>query len=111
MQLKSVASVEKTVAPTAIEHDGLRRSVGITGYYRIGNLPSMDVIMNLVANIYGGNPKLGIKAVNFPPGYGIEMRGDMTQMMDSFRRLLNGLALALIFMLFDLTSCLQPPIS
>src|ERR671937_1602210 len=26
------------------------------------------------------------------------MRGDMTQMMDSFRRLLNGLVLALIFM-------------
>ena len=38
------------------------------------------------------------QAVNFPPGYGIEMRGDMTQMMDSFRRLLNGLVLALIFM-------------
>jgi HAE1 family hydrophobic/amphiphilic exporter-1 len=54
--------------------------------------------MNLVANAYGGNPKLGISAVNFPPGYGIEMRGDMTQMMDSFRRLISGLALALVFM-------------
>ena len=31
----------------------------------------------------------------YPPGYGIEQRGDMTQMMDSFHRLLEGLALAL----------------
>jgi len=96
--LKSVATVERTSAPTAIEHDGLRRVQGVTGYYRIGNLPSMDVVMNLVSNSYGGNAKLGIKPVNFPPGYGLEMRGDMTQMMDSFRRLLGGLALALVFM-------------
>jgi HAE1 family hydrophobic/amphiphilic exporter-1 len=93
--LASIASVEPTSSPTAIEHDGLRRVVGVTGYYRTGNLPSMDVVMNLVANAYGGNPDLGIKAVNFPPGYGLEMRGDMTQMMDSFRRLLYGLLLAL----------------
>lgn len=96
--LNSVATVKKTVAPTVIEHDGLRRVVGVTGYYRIGHLPSMDVVMDLVANAYGGNPKLGIQAVNFPPGYGLEMRGDMTQMMDSFRRMINGLLLALIFM-------------
>jgi hydrophobic/amphiphilic exporter-1 (mainly G- bacteria), HAE1 family len=96
--LKSVATVERRLAPTVIEHDGLRRVIGVTGYYRIGSLPSMDVVMNLVANAYGGNPELGIKAVNFPPGYGIEMRGDMTQMMDSFRRLLTGLGLALILM-------------
>jgi len=36
--------------------------------------------------------------LNFPPGYTIEMRGDMTQMMDSFRRLLHGLVLAIVFM-------------
>lgn len=96
--LKSVATVERGEAPTAIEHDGLKRVVGVTGYYRIGNLPSMDVVMNLVANAYGGNPELGIEPVNFPPGYGMEMRGDMTQMMDSFRRLMNGLFLALALM-------------
>jgi HAE1 family hydrophobic/amphiphilic exporter-1 len=96
--LKSVATVELSQAPSAIEHDGLRRVMGLTGYYRLGNLPSMDVVMNLVANAYGGNPKLGIEPINFPPGYGLEMRGDMTQMMDSFRRLLTGLGLALIFM-------------
>lgn len=100
--LESLARVERTVAPTAIEHDGLRRVMGITGYYRPGNLPSMDVVMNLVANAYGGNERLGVAPVNFPPGYGMEMRGDMTQMMDSFRRLLIGLALALILMYFVL---------
>lgn len=96
--LGSVATVENAEAPTAIERDGLKRVVGITGYYRMGSLPSMDVVMNLVANAYGGNEKLGIKAINFPPGYGMEMRGDMTQMMDSFRRLLQGLTLSLALM-------------
>jgi HAE1 family hydrophobic/amphiphilic exporter-1 len=96
--LKSVATIERVESPTAIEHDGLQRVMGVTGYYRIGNLPSMDVVMNLVAYAYGGNPKLGIEPVNFPPGYGMEMRGDMTQMMDSFRRLVNGLFLALALM-------------
>lgn len=96
--LKSVATVELASAPTAIEHDGLRRVVGVTGYYRMGFLPSMDVVMDLVAKVYGGDKKLGVEPINFPPGYGLEMRGDMTQMMDSFRRLLAGLALALGFM-------------
>lgn len=96
--LKSVATIEQAESPTAIEHDGLQRVMGVTGYYRIGNLPSMDVVMNLVAYAYGGNEKLGIKPVNFPPGYGIEMRGDMTQMMDSMRRLVSSLGLALVLM-------------
>lgn len=96
--LKSVAKIEPYSAPTAIEHDGLKRVVGVTGYYRIGDLPSMDVVMNLVANAYGGNKDLGIAPVNFPPGYGMEMRGDMTQMMDSFRRLLTGLGFSLVLM-------------
>ncbi len=96
--LKSIAQIVPRSAPTAIEHDGLRRVIGVTGYYRIGSLPSMDVVMNLVANAYGGNKQLGIEPVNFPPGYGMEMRGDMTQMMDSFRRLVTGLGLSLAMM-------------
>lgn len=96
--LKSVATIERHMAPTVIEHDGLKRVIGVTGYYRIGGLPSMDVVMNLMTNAYQGNAKLGIKPVNFPPGYGMEVRGDMTQMMDSFARLLGGLALALVLM-------------
>ena len=96
--LKSVADVVQTSAPTVIEHDGLQRVLGITAYYRKGNLPSMDVIMNLVNNAYGGNEALGIKPVNFPPGYGIEIRGDMTQMMDSVRRLMSSFGLSLLLM-------------
>jgi len=96
--LSSVATVVRTNAPTAIEHDGLRRVVGVDGYYRIGHPPSMDAVMDLVSNAYGGNPKLGVKAVNFPPGYGVEVRGDMTQMMDSMRRLVQSLGLSLVLM-------------
>jgi HAE1 family hydrophobic/amphiphilic exporter-1 len=96
--LKSVAAITKESAPSAIEHDGLERVIGVTGYYRHGSLPSMDVAMDLVSKSYGGDPGLGIEAVNFPPGYGMAFRGDMTQMMDSFRRMLVGLALAVIFM-------------
>lgn len=36
--------------------------------------------------------------ISFPPGYGVELRGDMTQMEESFQRLLRGLYLAVIFM-------------
>ena len=96
--LKSVATIERTLAPTVIEHDNLKRVIGVTGYYRIGGLPSMDVVMSLMTNSYAGNRKLGIAPINFPPGYGMEVRGDMTQMMDSFARLLGGLVLALALM-------------
>lgn len=96
--LKSVADIVPTSAPTVIEHDGLQRVMGITGYYRKGNLPSMDVIMNLLNNSYAGNKELGIQPVNFPPGYGIEVRGDMTQMMDSVRRLMSSFGLSLLLM-------------
>lgn len=110
--LKSVASIRHENAPTVIEHDMLRRVIGITGYYRSGNLPSMDVVMNLVANTYAGNPKLGIKPVDFPPGYGMVARGDMLEMMSAFRRMMSGLALALVLMYLVLVvqfrSFLQP---
>ena len=96
--LKSVAEVTQETDPTAIEHDGLRRVLGVTGFYRSGSLPSMDVVMNLVSNSYAGNKALNVAPVNFPSGYGLEMRGDMTQMMDSFRRLLSGLGLSLVLM-------------
>ena len=96
--LKSVANIERRVAPTVIEHDGLKRVVGITGYYRKGNLPSMDVVMNLVNNAYAGNPALGVKPVNFPPGYGMEALGDMKEMMSSFSRMMIGLVFALLLM-------------
>jgi HAE1 family hydrophobic/amphiphilic exporter-1 len=58
----------------------------------------MDVAMEIMNNAYSGNEKRGIQPVSFPPGYGLEMRGDMTQMMDSFRRLFIGLGLSLVLM-------------
>src|SRR5438445_979512 len=88
--LKSVATIERRMAPTVIQQDGLRRVIDITGYYRKWGPPSMDLGMEVMMK--------AMNDLNFPPGYGIEMRGDMTQMMDSFRRLLNGLVLAIIFM-------------
>ena len=88
--LKTLASIQLLRAPSVIEHDNLRRVIGLTGYYRQGHLPSMDVGMEVMMK--------SMSKLNFPPGYGMEMRGDMTQMMDSFRRLLNGLILAVVFM-------------
>ncbi len=96
--LKSVANVRRESAPTLIERDGLRRVVSINGYYRKGpgDRPSMDVSMDLMM--------AAMSKVNFPPGYGLEARGDMTQMMDSFARLLGGLALALVFIFLVLVA-------
>jgi HAE1 family hydrophobic/amphiphilic exporter-1 len=87
--LNSVASIDYRQAPSIIERDGLRRAVNIMGYYRPGSRPSMDLSMDVQMQ--------AMQKLNFPPGYGIEVRGDMTQMMDSFKRLLIGLMLALIF--------------
>ncbi|MCC6442479.1 MAG: efflux RND transporter permease subunit [Armatimonadetes bacterium] len=94
--LKSVATVERREAPTLIEHDNLRRVISVLGYYRRGFPPSMDVTMDLEMK--------AMSQLNFPPGYGMEVRGDMTQMMDSFRRLLNGLIISVIFILLVLVA-------
>ena len=37
--LNSVADVQYRLAPTVIEHDGLRRAVNVMGYYRPGRPP------------------------------------------------------------------------
>jgi HAE1 family hydrophobic/amphiphilic exporter-1 len=87
--LSSVATVTREATPTLITHDGLRRAITVLGYYRKGETPSMDLTMAVQG--------AAMAQVNFPPGYGIEMRGDMTQMMDSFRRMFLGLALAVVF--------------
>lgn len=108
--LKSVASLEYRESPTLIEHDNFRRVVSVMGYYRkadyhppwadpqapIFNRPSMDVSMDLMMRAQ--------MQLNWPPGYGIEVRGDMTQMMDSFRRLLAGLAFAMLFIFLVLVA-------
>lgn len=88
--LSALARVEQRQGPTLIEHDNFRRVVSVLGYYRKGGPPSMDLSMDLLMAAHG--------KVDFAPGYGVELRGDMTQMEDSFQRLLRGLYLAVIFM-------------
>ncbi|MBI2252427.1 MAG: efflux RND transporter permease subunit [Armatimonadetes bacterium] len=94
--LKSIAQIEYKNSPTIIERDGLRRIKSITGFYRLGKPPSMDLSMEVMMK--------AMQEINFPPGYGIEARGDMTQMMDSFRRLLAGLLFAFLFMFLILVA-------
>ena len=88
--LSSVARIEEKQGPTLIEHDNFRRVVSVLGYYRKGGPPSMELSMDLLMAAH--------EKIEFPPGYGVELRGDMTQMEESFQRLLRGLYLALIFM-------------
>lgn len=88
--LKSVATLEKRAAPTVIYHDSMRRVISVLGFYRRNQPPSMDLAMEVEMK--------AMSELNWSPGYGIEMRGDMTQMMDSFRRLLFGLMLSIVFM-------------
>jgi HAE1 family hydrophobic/amphiphilic exporter-1 len=88
--LSSVARIEERRGPTLIEHDNFRRVISVLGYYRKGGPPSMELSMDLLMAAH--------ERINFAPGYGVELRGDMTQMEESFQRLLRGLYLAVIFM-------------
>jgi hydrophobic/amphiphilic exporter-1 (mainly G- bacteria), HAE1 family len=88
--LSSVARVEERRGPTLIEHDNFRRVASVLGYYRKGGPSSMGLSMDLLMAAH--------EKIDFPPGYGVELRGDMTQMEESFQRLLRGLYLAVIFM-------------
>lgn len=94
--LKSVAHLEYRDAPTVIGHDQMRRAITVMGYYRKGEPPSMDVGMDVMMK--------SMAKLNWPPGYTIEMRGDMTQMMDAFGRLLMGLQLAILFIFLVLVA-------
>ena len=94
--LSSVARLEERRGPTLIEHDNFRRVISVLGFYRKGGPPSMDLSMDLLMAAQG--------KVDFPPGYGVELRGDMTQMEESFQRLLRGLYLAVIFMILLLVA-------
>jgi len=87
--LSAVAHVERSVGPSLIEHDGLRNSVSVLGFYRRGGPGEMDLDMNILMR--------GMAAMPFPQGYGMEMRGDMTEMMQSFSRLLGAMEVAILF--------------
>lgn len=94
--LSRLARFEPVSAPSLIEHDGTRRVVSVTAYYRMGGPASMDLSMGIQMQ--------AMAQLNWPPGYGIEVRGDMTQMMDSFARLLRGLEFAMLFILLVLVA-------
>ncbi|BDI31047.1 multidrug ABC transporter [Capsulimonas corticalis] len=94
--LKTLATASPQLAPTIIEHDGLRRTVSVLAYYRKGGPPSMDLAMAIIGKASA--------RLNFPPGYSMEMRGDMTQMMDSFARLLRGLEIAVLLIFLVLVA-------
>ena len=87
--LGAVAIVERAAGPSLIEHDGLRPSVSVLGFYRKGGPGEMNLDMSVLMG--------GMAAVPFPQGYGMEMRGDMTEMMQSFDRLLNAMKIAMLF--------------
>jgi HAE1 family hydrophobic/amphiphilic exporter-1 len=94
--LTSVAAVEERRGPTLIEHDNFRRVITVLGYYRKRGPASMDLSMDLLMAIHD--------TIQFPPGYGAELRGDMTQMGESFDRLLRGLYLAVVLMFLFLVA-------
>lgn len=94
--LGNLATFRRRLAPTLIEHDNMRRVVSVTGYYRMSGPYSMDLAMQVMMK--------SMMELNWPPGYGLEIRGDMTQMMDSFGRLLQGLGFAMVLILLVLVA-------
>jgi hydrophobic/amphiphilic exporter-1 (mainly G- bacteria), HAE1 family len=103
--LSSLATISNATGPTLIEHDGLRRSISILGYYRKG-AASGEMVLDM-------QTMMGALAqISFPQGYGIAMRGDMTEMMQSFDRLLNAMKIAAFFifllLVIQFRSVIQP---
>ncbi len=92
--LKALARIVKTFGPSAIEHDQLHRTISVLAWYRKGSPGTMalteEILMKAITNL------------PFPPGYGLKMRGDMTEMMVSFHRMFYGMMLALIFIYLSL---------
>jgi len=87
--LSALATIERGVGPSLIEHDGLNRSVSVLGYYRKGSRGEMALDMDVMMR--------AMSQVRFPAGYSMTMRGDMTEMMQSFDRLLNAMKIAIVF--------------
>ncbi len=87
--LNAIAAVGRASGPSLIEHDGLRPTISVLGFYRKGGPGEMDLDMDVLMS--------GLAAIPFPQGYGMEMRGDMTEMMQSFDRLLGAMKVAVFF--------------
>lgn len=102
--LDTVVTLERRIGPSLIEHVNGHRVVYVNGFYRKHGLASMDLSM-AVAMRAGAE-------LDFPPGYGLDSMGDMTDMMIEFGRLLRGLVLSLVLIYLILVvqfgSFLQP---
>lgn len=86
--LDTVVTFEHRNGASLIEHVNGHRVVYVNGFYRKHGPASMDLSM-AVAMQAGAE-------LNFPPGYGLDSMGDMTDMMIEFGRLLRGLVLSLV---------------
>ncbi|MEM9088041.1 MAG: efflux RND transporter permease subunit [Cyanobacteria bacterium P01_F01_bin.53] len=86
--LSTVATLERQQGPTLIEHVNGKRVVYVNGYYRKNNPASMN--LSMAVTMQAGED------LSFPPGYGVDSMGDMTDMMIEFSRLLKGLLVSLV---------------
>ena len=86
--LAMVARLETSNGPTLIERVNGRRVVYVNGFYRKINPASMNLSMAIA--MQAG------EELEFPPGYGLDSMGDMTDMMIEFDRLLKGLIVSLV---------------
>jgi hydrophobic/amphiphilic exporter-1 (mainly G- bacteria), HAE1 family len=86
--LDTVVTLERRVGPSLIEHVNGRRVVYVNGFYRKHGPASMDLSMSIAMQ--------AAAELSFPPGYGLDSMGDMTDMMIEFARLLRGLVLSLV---------------
>ncbi len=86
--LSMVARLEPSQGPTLVERVNGRWVVYVNGFYRKRNPASMNLSMAVAMQ--------AAEEITFPPGYGLDSMGDMTDMMIEFDRLLKGLVVSLI---------------
>ncbi|BAU15777.1 AcrB/AcrD/AcrF family protein (plasmid) [Leptolyngbya sp. NIES-3755] len=86
--LDTIVKLDRRAGPNLIEHMNGRRVVYVNGFYRKHGPASMDLSMAIAM-------RAGAE-LEFPPGYGLDSMGDMTDMMIEFGRLLRGLVLSLV---------------
>lgn len=94
--LGRLAELEAEVRPSMIEHDNLQRSNSVVASYRPGGPGSMQLGMDW---LMASRMQVGL-----PPGYTIEQRGDMLAMMDSTRRLVIGMGVAVVLVYLALAA-------
>jgi HAE1 family hydrophobic/amphiphilic exporter-1 len=102
--LSMVARLEPSQGPTLVERVNGKRVVYVNGFYRKRNPASMNLSMAIA--MQAGQD------ITFPPGYGLDSMGDMTDMMIEFDRLLKGLIISLILiyliLVIQFSSFIQP---